>query len=215
MTLTASGGPFLNTPIEMLAEVTPTQAAKHPNWSMGRKISIDSATMMNKALELIEACVYFSLPPSAVQILIHPQSIVHSLVEFDDKSVLAQMAVADMRVPIANALAYPERIASGAATLDLAAIGSLDFLTPDRQRFPCLDLARVVATAGGTGPVVLNAANEVAVDEFCEGKIRFTDIVPIVEETVDRMPFSDISGVQQVLDADGRLSLIHITLTPQ
>jgi len=204
VTLTASGGPFLNTPIEMLAEVTPTQAAKHPNWSMGRKISIDSATMMNKALELIEACVYFSLPPSAVQILIHPQSIVHSLVEFDDKSVLAQMAVADMRVPIANALAYPERIASGAATLDLAAIGSLDFLTPDRQRFPCLDLARVVATAGGTAPAVLNAANEVAVEEFCEGKIRFTDIVPIVEETVDRIPFSDISGIQQVLDADAR-----------
>ena len=208
VTLTASGGPFLNTPIEALVGVTPTQAARHPNWSMGRKISIDSATMMNKALELIEACVYFSLPPSAVQVLIHPQSIVHSLVEFDDKSVLAQMAVADMRVPIANALAYPERIESGAATLDLAAIGSLDFLTPDRQRFPCLDLARVVATAGGTGPVVLNAANEVAVDEFCEGKVRFTDIVPIVEETVDRMPFSEISGVQQVLDADGRARIL-------
>ena len=208
VTLTASGGPFLNTPIEMLTQVTPTQAARHPNWSMGRKISIDSSTMMNKALELIEACVYFSLPPSAVRIVIHPQSIVHSLVEFEDKSVLAQMAVADMRVPIANALAYPERIASGAATLDLAEIGSLDFLTPDTERFPCLNIARTVASAGGNGPIVLNAANEVAVDEFCAGKIRFTDIVPIVVETIERMPFADISGIQEVLEADGKARVL-------
>jgi 1-deoxy-D-xylulose-5-phosphate reductoisomerase len=195
--------------------MSPSQAANHPNWKMGRKISIDSATMMNKCLELMEACSYFALPPSAVDIVIHPQSIVHSLVTFEDNSVVAQMAVADMRIPIANALAYPDRIVSGADTLDLCAIGRLDFLHPDEARFPCIAVARDVATIGGTAPAIMNAANEVAVELFCQGKIRFTDIVPMIEKTVSRMPHEPIAGVDHVLEVDQRARAVTRKLLGQ
>lgn len=182
--LTASGGPFRTTPLEELVNMTPEQACAHPNWDMGRKISVDSATMMNKGLELIEACWLFNTTPDSVEIVLHPQSVIHSMVEYVDGSVLAQLGNPDMRTPIAHALAWPERMSSGVPALDMIKVARLDFSPPDTERFPCLRLAREAAGQGGTASAILNAANEVAVQAFLEGRIRFTGISRVVEETL-------------------------------
>ena len=200
--LTASGGPFLNTPLTKMSDITPDQAAAHPRWSMGRKISIDSATMMNKGLEMIEACVLFGVDPQNVEMVIHPESIVHSLVEYLDGSIVAQLANPDMRVPIAAALAYPERIESGAERLDLARAGQLNFQRPDDKRFPCLALARQAAEAGGAAPVVLNAANEVAVNAFCMGSLRFTDISNLIHYALDKFCDLTVDDVRSITRLD-------------
>ena len=200
--LTASGGPFRAAPIEHLAQVTPEQACAHPNWVMGRKISVDSATMMNKGLEVIEAHWLFGLPPERIEVLIHPQSIVHSLVEYLDGSMIAQLSNPDMRVPIAHALGFPERIASGAKPLDLASIGQLGFERPDAGRFPCLGLAYAALRHGGTAPAVLNAANEVAVAAFLEGRLRFTAIPAIIEHALACVPATAVDSLEAVLEAD-------------
>ncbi|NMY43443.1 1-deoxy-D-xylulose-5-phosphate reductoisomerase [Pseudomonas sp. WS 5013] len=202
--LTASGGPFRETPLDQLEKVSPEQACAHPNWSMGRKISVDSASMMNKGLELIEACWLFDARPSQVEVVIHPQSVIHSLVDYVDGSVLAQLGNPDMRTPIANALAWPERIDSGVAPLDLFAVARLDFQPPDEQRFPCLRLARQAAEAGGCAPARLNAANEVAVAAFLERRIRFPEIARIIEDTLDREPSAAVENLDAVLAADAR-----------
>ena len=202
--LTASGGPFRETPIEQLAEVTPEQACAHPNWSMGRKISVDSASMMNKGLELIEACWLFDAEPSRVEVVIHPQSVIHSLVDYVDGSVLAQLGNPDMRTPISHALAWPERIDSGVAPLDLFAIARLDFQAPDEQRFPCLRLSRQAAEAGGTAPAMLNAANEVAVAAFLERRIRFPDIARIIDNVLNAQTVEAVENLDTVLAADCR-----------
>ena len=182
--LTASGGPFRNHSAEALKTVSPAQACAHPNWSMGQKISVDSATLMNKGLELIEACWLFNTDPSRIEIHVHPESIIHSMVEYADGSVLAQMGSPDMRTPIANGLAWPERIEAGVAPLDLFAIGRFHFERPDLDRFPCLRLAAEAFQAGGTAPAVLNAANEEAVAAFLAGTLGFTDIPVIIERTL-------------------------------
>jgi 1-deoxy-D-xylulose-5-phosphate reductoisomerase len=200
--LTASGGPFLRTPIERMAGVTPDEACAHPRWRMGRKISVDSATLMNKGLELIEACLLFAMEPARVEVVVHPQSIVHSLVEYVDGSILAQLGNPDMRTPIAHALGWPERIGSGVQSLDLTAVARLDFEPPDSGRFPALRLARAVAEAGGTAPAVLNAANEVAVAAFLGGRLGFLGIPRVIEEVLGRhrnVPADDLSTV---LEAD-------------
>ena len=186
--LTASGGPFRTAPLNTLANVTPEQACAHPNWSMGRKISVDSATMLNKGLEVIEAHWLFATPADRIQVVIHPQSIVHSMVEYTDGSVLAQLGQPDMRTPIAYALGYPERIASGVGLLDLATLGRLDFETPDLQRFPCLRLSFQALKAGQGACIALNASNEVAVAAFLEGGIRYTRIAEVIESTLSSMP---------------------------
>lgn len=185
--LTASGGPFRSMDAARMADVTPEQAVAHPNWSMGRKISVDSATMMNKGLELIEAHLLFDMPADRLDVLIHPQSIVHSMVEYVDGSILAQLGNPDMRTPIAHALAFPGRIDSGVSMLDLAAHGRLDFERPDPARFPCLRLAREALSAGAAAPCVLNAANEVGVEAFLARRIRFTDIARINEAVLDAL----------------------------
>jgi 1-deoxy-D-xylulose-5-phosphate reductoisomerase len=200
--LTASGGPFRDTPSEALATVTPEAACAHPNWVMGRKISVDSATLMNKGLELIEACLMFGLPVAQVQILVHPQSIVHSMVEYADGSVLAQLGAPDMRTPIAHALAWPERIDSGVEFLDLLKVGRLDFRAPDTDKFRCLALAQAAARAGGLHPVVLNAANEVAVEAFLGRRLNFTGIAAVIEAVVERSTGGAIGGLEDVLAAD-------------
>ena len=200
--LTASGGPFRSAPIERLSQVTPEQACAHPNWVMGRKISVDSATMMNKGLEVIEARWLFDVPPERIEVLVHAQSIVHSLVEFADGSVIAQLSNPDMRVPIAHALGFPERIESGATPLDLAAIGQLSFERPDAQRFPCLGLAYAALREGGSAPAVLNAANEVAVAAFLEGKLRYTAIPRVIEQALEHVPPARVDSLDMVLDAD-------------
>ena len=202
--LTASGGPFRETPLDQLEKVSPEQACAHPNWSMGRKISVDSASMMNKGLELIEACWLFDARPAKVEVVIHPQSVIHSLVDYVDGSVLAQLGNPDMRTPIANALAWPERIDSGVAPLDLFAVARLDFQRPDEQRFPCLRLARQAAEVGGCAPARLNAANEVAVAAFLERRIRFPEIARIIEDTLDREPSAAVENLDAVLAADAR-----------
>jgi len=202
--LTASGGPFRETPVEALLDVTPEQACAHPNWSMGRKISVDSASMMNKGLELIEACWLFDAAPAKVEVVVHPQSVIHSLVDYVDGSVLAQLGNPDMRTPIANALAWPERIDSGVAPLDLFAIARLDFQAPDEQRFPCLRLARQAAEAGNSAPAVLNAANEVAVEAFLERRIRFPEIAGMIEQVLDQEPVVPLSSLDAVFAADQR-----------
>ena len=202
--LTASGGPFRQTPLAQLADVTPEQACAHPNWSMGRKISVDSASMMNKGLELIEACWLFDARPSQVEVVIHPQSVIHSLVDYVDGSVLAQLGNPDMRTPIANALAWPERIDSGVAPLDLFAIARLDFEAPDEVRFPCLRLARQAAEAGNSAPAVLNAANEVAVAAFLERRIRYPEIASIIDEVMGQMPVVAVDELEAVFAADAR-----------
>ena len=202
--LTASGGPFRETPVEALLDVTPEQACAHPNWSMGRKISVDSASMMNKGLELIEACWLFDAAPAKVEVVVHPQSVIHSLVDYVDGSVLAQLGNPDMRTPIANALAWPERIDSGVAPLDLFAIARLDFQAPDEQRFPCLRLARQAAEAGNSAPAVLNAANEVAVEAFLERRIRFPEIAGMIEQVLAQEPVVPVPSLDAVFAADQR-----------
>ena len=202
--LTASGGPFRETPLEQLHEVSPEQACAHPNWSMGRKISVDSASMMNKGLELIEVCWLFDATPAQVEVVIHPQSVIHSLVDYVDGSVLAQLGNPDMRTPISHALAWPQRIDSGVAPLDLFAIARLDFQAPDEQRFPCLRLARQAAEAGGSVPAMLNAANEVAVAAFLERRIRFPEIASIIDAVLNAEAGVAVESVDAVLAADRR-----------
>lgn len=202
--LTASGGPFRETPLAQLHEVSPEQACAHPNWSMGRKISVDSASMMNKGLELIEVCWLFDAKPAQVEVVIHPQSVIHSLVDYVDGSVLAQLGNPDMRTPISHALAWPQRIDSGVAPLDLFAIARLDFQAPDEQRFPCLRLAREAAEAGGSVPAMLNAANEVAVAAFLERRIRFPEIASIIEAVLNAESGVAVESVDAVLAADRR-----------
>jgi 1-deoxy-D-xylulose-5-phosphate reductoisomerase len=202
--LTASGGPFRQTPLVELEHVTPDQACAHPNWSMGRKISVDSASMMNKGLELIEACWLFDAKPSQVEVVIHPQSVIHSLVDYVDGSVLAQLGNPDMRTPIANALAWPQRIDSGVPPLDLFAVARLDFQAPDEQRFPCLRLARQAAEAGNSAPAMLNAANEVAVAAFLDGRVRYLEIASIIEEVLNLEPVVAVDDLDAVFTADGK-----------
>jgi 1-deoxy-D-xylulose-5-phosphate reductoisomerase len=185
-----------------MAAATPDQACAHPRWVMGRKISVDSATLMNKGLEVIETAWLFNLPASAVQVVIHPQSVVHSLVEFVDGSLLAQLGSPDMRVPIAHALAWPERLPSGARTLDLFETARLDFEPPDRARFPCLDLAYRALEAGGTASTILNAANEVAVAAFLDGRLAFDGIAPTVQAVLDAVPGQATDTLEAVLAAD-------------
>ena len=200
--LTASGGPFRTASLEMLASAGPAEAVAHPNWSMGAKISVDSATLMNKGLELIEAHYLFGLPSERIDIVVHPQSVVHSLVEFVDSSVLAQLGAPDMRIPIAYALAWPERLATPAERLDLAALARLDFEAPDIARFPALRIAREALEARGAAPTVVNAANEVAVERFLAGAIRFTDIAATVEEALGEMDCAAPQTIADVLEID-------------
>ncbi|MDD2759263.1 MAG: 1-deoxy-D-xylulose-5-phosphate reductoisomerase [Methylomonas sp.] len=200
--LTASGGPFRKTPIETLADVTPEQAVAHPKWDMGRKISVDSATMMNKGLELIEACLLFNMDPDQIQVVIHPQSIIHSMVDYVDGSVLAQMGNPDMRTPIAHAMAWPERFDSGVAPLDIFDVGHMDFEKPDLQRFPCLRLAYEAIKTGGIMPTVLNAANEIAVEAFLNEEVKFTDIAVIIERSMAQFEPDNADSLELVLQAD-------------
>ena len=202
LVLTASGGPFRSKSRAEMAGMTPEQAVAHPNWSMGAKISVDSATMMNKGLELIEAHYLFGLPSGRIDILVHPQSVIHSMVEYVDGSVLAQLGSPDMRIPIAYALAYPERIETPAERLDLARIGSLTFEAPDLDRFPALRIAREALEAGGSAPIVLNAANEEAVAAFLDRRIGFLDICQTVEEAVARTSAAQPRSIAEVIDID-------------
>ncbi|MDB6143135.1 MAG: dxr [Pseudomonas sp.] len=202
--LTASGGPFRETPLADLMSVTPEQACAHPNWSMGRKISVDSASMMNKGLELIEACWLFNARPEQVEVVIHKQSVIHSMVDYVDGSVLAQLGNPDMRTPIAHALAWPRRIDSGVAPLDLFSIARLDFQAPDEERFPCLRLARQAAVAGNSAPAVLNAANEVAVAAFLAGRIRYPEIASIIEEVLSLEPVVAVDELDTVVEIDSK-----------
>ncbi|MDF3031490.1 MAG: dxr [Moraxellaceae bacterium] len=208
--LTASGGPFRDWSLEAMHDVTPEQAIRHPKWAMGRKISVDSATLMNKGLELIEACWLFRLAPESVQVVVHPESVVHSLVQYVDGSTLAQLGNPDMRTPIALGLAWPERIVAGVPALDLFAVGSLHFEVPDEQRFPCLRLAREAIRAGGTAPAVLNAANEIAVAAFLDRQLRFTDIPRVIERTLTELPMMVADGLTTILEAD-RTAREHAT----
>lgn len=200
--LTASGGPFVNKTREELKNITAKDALKHPNWSMGRKISIDSSTLMNKGLEVIEACWLFGVPPDRVDVLVHPQSIVHSLVEFKDRSCLAQLSMPDMRGPISYALSYPERINDPIPGLDLAKIGALTFKRPDNKNFPCLSYAYEAMKTGGTMPCVLNASNETAVKAFLNGRIGFNGIPSVIKKTIEDHVVKSAATVQKVLDAD-------------
>ncbi|MGB5716876.1 MAG: 1-deoxy-D-xylulose-5-phosphate reductoisomerase [Gammaproteobacteria bacterium] len=200
--LTASGGPFRTLPVNKLAGVTPEQACAHPNWVMGRKISVDSATMMNKGLEVIEAGWLFGLPMEQIEVLLHPQSIIHSLVEYDDGSVLAQMGNPDMRIPISHALGWPQRIDSGAGRLDLLAVGKLQFESPDSGRYPCLALATAAWQTGGTAPAILNAANEVAVQAFLQQRIAFTAIHAVIRLTLEQCAVHDVDSLQTILADD-------------
>jgi 1-deoxy-D-xylulose-5-phosphate reductoisomerase len=209
--LTGSGGPFRTRPLETLASVTPDQACAHPNWSMGRKISVDSATMMNKGLEFIEACLLFSARADQVQVVVHPQSVVHSMVEYTDGSVLAQLGHPDMRTPIAYGMAWPERIESGVPLLDLVKVGQLSFEAPDEQRFPCLALAREAYLAGDWATIALNAANEVAVEAFLGEQIRFTDIAGSIAAVLERMVAAPAGSLEDILglDAEARSLARH------
>jgi 1-deoxy-D-xylulose-5-phosphate reductoisomerase len=202
--LTASGGPFRLTPVAQLASVTPEQACAHPKWIMGRKISVDSATLMNKGLEVIEAHYLFDAQPDQIEVLIHPESVVHSLVEYVDGSVIAQLGNPDMRTPIAHALAYPERIDNGVRPLDLCAIAALHFEQPDTARFPCLRLAYEALRAGGAAPVYLNAANEIAVENFLERRLPYQHIPRLVQEVLSALPNEPLSDLDAVLRADSR-----------
>ncbi|MFA6972484.1 MAG: 1-deoxy-D-xylulose-5-phosphate reductoisomerase [Gallionella sp.] len=200
--LTASGGPFRNTPLEALQHVTPDQACAHPNWTMGRKISVDSASMMNKGLEVIEAHWLFNASADDIQVVIHPQSVIHSLVEYVDGSVIAQLGNPDMRTPIAYGLAYPERIDSGVAALDLFKVATLNFEVPDFERFPCLALAYQALRTAGTAPAVLNAANEIAVAAFLDNQISFLSIPRVIESALNELPVSPVTCLDDVLAAD-------------
>jgi 1-deoxy-D-xylulose-5-phosphate reductoisomerase len=200
--LTASGGPFLRKPAAALANVTPDEACAHPRWVMGRKISVDSATLMNKGLELIEASLLFDMAPERVEVVIHPQSIVHSMVEYVDGSILAQLGNPDMRTPIAYGLGWPERLQSGVESLNLIQVGRLDFEAPDVERFRCLKLARSAAEAGGTAPAVLNAANEIAVAAFLEQRLAFNAIAHVIEAVLDRHSQGPARSLDDVMAAD-------------
>ena len=200
--LTASGGPFRQWSRARMDEATPDEACAHPNWSMGRKISVDSASLMNKGLELIEACWIFDLAPGQIEVVVHPQSIIHSMVQYRDGSVLAQMGNPDMRTPIAYGLGWPERLVSGVAPLDLIATARLDFEAPDESRFPCLRLAREAVAAGGTAMAICNAANEIAVAAFLDGMIRFTAIPLVIEQTLERMTIVEPTSLAVVESAD-------------
>ncbi|WP_038316732.1 1-deoxy-D-xylulose-5-phosphate reductoisomerase [Kingella kingae] len=203
--LTASGGSFLHTPIAELAHITPAQAVKHPNWSMGQKISVDSSTMMNKGLELIEAHWLFNCPPDKLEVVIHPQSIIHSMVRYADSSVLAQLGNPDMRTPIAYCLGLPERIDSGVGALDFGKLSGLTFAEPDFARYPCLKLAYDAMFVGGSAPCVLNAANEVAVAAFLRGQIGFTDIAKVVSACLEQHSASDLHHIDDLLDLDSQI----------
>jgi 1-deoxy-D-xylulose-5-phosphate reductoisomerase len=200
--LTASGGPFRTFTTEQLSEVTPEQACAHPNWVMGRKISVDSATMMNKGLEIIEACWLFDTTPNDIEVVVHPQSIIHSMVAYSDGSVLAQMGNPDMRTPIAHAMAWPERIDSGVAALDFFSVGDLNFERPDETRFPCLRLAREACEQGGTATATLNAANEIAVEQFLERRIPFNAIPEVIEYALDQADHTQGIDLDEILSAD-------------
>ena len=200
--LTASGGPFRQMPLDQLVNVTPAQAVAHPNWDMGKKISVDSATMMNKGLEMIEACILFAMNPDQIQIVIHPQSIIHSMVDYVDGTVLAQMGNPDMRVPIAYSMAWPERFESGVEPLNIFDVCRMDFEEPNLERFPCLRLAYKAINLGGIIPTVLNAANEIAVEAFLNEQIRFTDIPLIIEDTMDKFTVSPASSIEIILETD-------------
>ncbi len=200
--LTGSGGPFRKRTRAELTSVTPDEACAHPNWVMGRKISVDSATMMNKGLEIIEAHWLFSTAPETIEVVVHPQSVIHSMVEYVDGSVIAQLGNPDMRTPIAQALAFPERIDAGVAPLDLFRIANLTFEPPDPKRFPALRLAHAALKAGGSAPALLNAANEVAVAAFLEKRLSFLEITRVIEETLNAIPCRPIATLDDVLDAD-------------
>lgn len=200
--LTGSGGPFRTKDLSELENVTPDEACAHPNWSMGRKISVDSATMMNKGLEIIEACWLFNTNPDDIQVVVHPQSVIHSMVQYSDGSVLAQLGQPDMRTPIAHALAWPERIESGVEKLDFFSISKLEFEKPDYQRFPCLRLAEESIRKGGTAPAILNAANEVAVASFLDNTLKFTDISYVVEQTLINLPSRAADSLNEILEDD-------------
>jgi 1-deoxy-D-xylulose-5-phosphate reductoisomerase len=202
--LTASGGPFRNTPLDQLASITPEQACAHPNWVMGRKISVDSATMMNKGLEVIEAFWLFGLPLEKIKVLIHPQSVVHSMVRYRDGSVLAQLGQPDMRTPIAYGLAWPERIAAGVAPLSLTQLANLSFSEPELSRFPCLSLAFAAAKSGGTAPTVLNAANEIAVAAFLDEGLPYLQIPVVVEKTLNAITTSKADSLDAILQVDAQ-----------
>ena len=208
ITLTASGGPFRTRSRAEMQDITPAQAVAHPNWSMGAKISVDSATMMNKGLELIEAAHLFPVGLDRIEILVHPQSVIHSMVEYRDRSTLAQLGSPDMRIPIAHALAWPQRMATPCQPLDLARIGRLDFEAPDPIRFPALRLARAAAEAGGVAPAILNAANEVAVAAFLGGRIGFLDIAMIVEDVLNRYSAPTPAAIDDVLAADAQARVL-------
>jgi len=200
--LTASGGPFLKRDVSTLENVTPDEACKHPKWVMGRKISVDSATMMNKGLEVIEAHWLFGAPAEQIEVVIHPQSVIHSMVSYNDGSVLAELGNPDMRTPIAHALAYPERVASGVAQLDLTQVGTLQFEKPDFNRFPCLALAFEALRAGGTAPALLNAANEVAVQAFLDERIGFRRIDRVIAQVMEELPHGAASSIEAVMAQD-------------
>jgi len=200
--LTASGGPFRNRSLASLDEVTPAEACAHPNWVMGRKISVDSATMMNKGLEVIEAHWLFGAAPDSIEVVIHPQSVVHSMVTYRDGSVIAQMGNPDMRTPIAYGLGFPDRISAGVAALDLAAIGKLEFESIDLARFPCVRLAYEAMRRGGTAPAILNAANEVAVEAFLDQRLRFVDIPNVIEDVLSRASIGPAETLAEILAAD-------------
>ena len=202
--LTASGGPFRNTSLSDLQQVTPDQACAHPNWSMGRKISVDSATMMNKGLEVIEAHWLFNAPADAIQVVVHPQSVIHSMVQYVDGSVLAQLGNPDMRTPIAYGLAYPQRIDAGVEPLDLFKIAQLNFSAPDFERFPCLAIAYRALRAGGTAPSLMNAANEIAVEAFLQKRIAFLDIPRLIADILDELPYVTVNNLEDVLQADAQ-----------
>lgn len=210
--LTASGGPFREWSLAQIQQATPAQACAHPNWDMGRKISVDSATLMNKGLELIEACWLFDLTPDRVDVVVHPQSIVHSMVQYLDGSVLAQLGNPDMRTPIAYGLGWPERIDAGVAPLDLVAAARLDFEPPDEARFPCLRLAREAVSAGGTAMAVCNAANEVAVGAFLDGEIGFTAIPGVIESTLERVTVVEPTDLSVVESADAQARAVALEL---
>ena len=200
--LTGSGGPFRTKALSELNNITPDEACAHPNWSMGRKISVDSATMMNKGLEIIEACWLFNTSPDNIQVVVHPQSVIHSMVQYSDGSVLAQLGQPDMRTPIAHALSWPDRIESGVEKLDLFSIAKLEFEQPDYERFPCLRLAEESIRKGGTAPAILNAANEVAVASFLNNKLSFIDIAYIVEQTLINLPSRPADSLTEILEDD-------------
>lgn len=210
--LTASGGAFRDWPLEQLSSATPSQACLHPNWTMGRKITVDSATMLNKALEVIEAYWLFNMPVANIEVVLHPQSIIHSLVEYEDGSTLAQLGEPDMRTPIAQVLAWPERISSGVKRLDLISIGHLDFAKVSPARYPCLQLAYDALKLGGTATAVLNAANEIAVQAFLDGHILFTDIYRIVASVMDAIAPEKIDKIETVLEADKKARVKAVQL---